>query len=118
MTEGLTEERARRLARLIYAAAHANTPGQYREMIADDPIGIEALFCADFAAEFAPPQRRVSSTEHLLERNPLFKRVAAGGTRFELAGLEGDDSDEERWNAELRAHERRQQNKRMQLDDE
>jgi hypothetical protein len=118
MTDGLTEEKARQLARFIYAAAKANTPGEYREMLEDDPIGIEALFCADVAKLFSAPVRRVAPMEHLLERNPLFKRVTDKETRLDLVGLDGCEEDEARWQEALRKHEVNQQRKRMQLDEE
>lgn len=112
MADYITKEQAGRLARVIYAAAHAKTPGEYRDMQSDDMIGIEELFYKDVVEILAPAptKSRYHNYENELANNELYKKVT-GVTKSpydELTGLDGDDEDEANWLAALAKHEAKQ----------
>jgi len=117
MSDGISKEKARRLGRIIYAAAHAKTPGEYRDMQQDDIFGIEELFCNDIVQILAAETPRPSRNYEIdLERNPLYQRVTGKikSPHDELANLDGCSEDEERWASALYKHEKFQANKRIE----
>jgi len=122
MVDYITKEQAGRLARAIFAATHAKTPLEYRDLQSDDMIGIEEMFYKDVVDILAPARvnSRSHSYENELANNELYRRVTGliKSPYEELTGLDGDDEDEANWLAELAKHETKQAKMRTShLDD-